>query len=222
MANNNLHQIPLYKRVLSYLKPVWLRYEKSANNPYLEVLLYRNRLQLATEDALYSDGDQYTPALEIARHFKKQLPTFESVLLLGVGMGSTVQVFRKLGCNAMYTLVEIDQVVLRLALEGLEKDSGAKLHPICTDAAKFMEENTEQYSFLFIDIFQSRVVPEFVSSRLFLAHCKRALTSNGCIAFNYIVSQRSELDTTLNNFATVFPNYKILESGINRIFVATV
>ncbi|NDC41773.1 MAG: hypothetical protein EBZ77_09520, partial [Chitinophagia bacterium] len=121
--------IPLYKRALSFIKPVWLSGGSSPINPRLEVLLYHDRIQLATGDALYSDGKYYTPATEIAKYLDKDLPQFEQVLMLGVGLGSLVDVLAEKGCTPAFTLVEKDEVVLRLATNYLQKWPKLQLTP---------------------------------------------------------------------------------------------
>lgn len=212
-------KIPLYKRLLSYFHPVWLRQYKSEANPYLELLIYRGRIQLGTQDALYSDGDAYTPAQAIIDHLKTDLPGIKKVLLLGVGLGSTVSMLHKAAGTTQFTLVELDEVILRLALERLNAWPDLKLAPHCVDAAAFVATNTEQFDLVFIDIFNSRTVPPFVSSLSFLSNCRKSLAPGGIIAFNYIINDMSDWQRTLSSFNGVFPTNHIVKNDINRIFI---
>src|SRR4051812_39338961 len=122
--------IPFYKKFFSYLYPVTLWKGPGDTNPHLELLLYCNRLQLTTPEALYSDGDRYTPALTAINNLKDLLPSVKSVLALGGGLGSIVRIVCSKGYKPQFTLVEKDKVVLRLALELLE-DQHADIIPIC-------------------------------------------------------------------------------------------
>ena len=196
-----------------------LRREPGAVNSDLELLLYCNRLQLATSDAMYSDGDKYSPAVEAIRGLKEFLPAMKEVLVLGSGLGSMVTVILSKGCSPRFTLVEYDKVVLRWALEFLE-GSNARTEAVCTDAALYMARNTARYDLIFIDIFNGRVVPDFVTGEAFLSQCRDSLTAGGHIAFNYMVNDKSEWEQTLAKVAVVFPSYKVIKNGVNRIIIA--
>ena len=141
----DIKKIPAYKRALSFFHPVWIKNEVGEINPHLELLLYKDRIQLATEDALYSDGDQYTPAIAVVNDLKDFLPEVKKMLILGVGLGSMVQIMRKGGYSPVFALVELDKIVLRLALEYLAQDKGARLEPFCEDAGVFMAKSKDQY-----------------------------------------------------------------------------
>ncbi len=217
----DIKKIPVYKRALSYLRPVWLRNEKSVINLQLEVLLYRGRFQLATGDALYSDGAHYTPALTAVRSLRKHMPAVKSVLIMGAGLGSMVQVVKKKGYNPRFTLVEIDKVVLRLAMDFLTNATDAVVEPVCADAMDFMRDNKNKFDLIFIDIFDSRTVPDFATSTEFLTQCRNSLTPGGNLAFNYIVNDDRKWAQAQKTFAAIFPDHKIIESSINRILVTT-
>jgi spermidine synthase len=141
------------------------------------------------------------------------------VLLLGAGMGSTMEIFGELGCKPRYTLVDADKETLRWAMEYAPAAIAQLSEPVCSDAAVFMEQNKRQYDFVFIDIFIGRHVPEFVVSQSFLQHCKTAVTPNGHLAFNYIINDATEWLRVQEVFAAVFLLYTIIEKGENRIFV---
>ena len=216
----DLKKIPAYKRALSYFHPVWLSNRKGTVNPTLELLLYKGRIQLATADALYSDGVYYTPALAVTNHLRKFLPGISKVLVLGVGLGSMVQVIRKMGLSPSFTLVEIDEVVLQLALGYLQLDADVSIDAVCQDARLFMATNTVQFDLIFIDIFDSRVVPEFTTSAGFLRNCRACIAPGGRVAFNYIVNDEKKWQKTQEVFASIFPRHTIINSDINRIFIA--
>ncbi len=212
-------KIPIYKRVLSYLKPVWLKNEVGYTNPHLELLLYKDRIQLATEDALYSDGKYYTPGVAVADYLKPFLPKVNSMLILGVGLGSTVQIMEERGYEPLFTLVELDKVVLKLALEFLAANTATKLNPYCEDAKVFMDNNTEKFDLIFVDIFDGREVPDFATSTDFLMKCRESLKPGGRLALNFIINDMMKWTTTQINFASAFPKHHIISNSINRIFI---
>ncbi len=202
------------------MRPVWLKHEQSVINLHLEVLLYRGRFQLATGDALYSDGIYYTPALSVVKHLKQHLPKVSNMLIMGAGLGSMVQIMCRKGYNPKFTVVEIDKVVLRLAMEFLSKATNAEIDPVCADALDFMSANKQQFDLIFVDIFDSRTVPDFATSPVFLMQCKNSLSTGGRLAFNYIVNDEAKWAATKKCFKVIFPKHLIFESGINRILIA--
>jgi len=199
---------------------VRVRQSAGAENSYLEILLYQNRLQLATDDALYSDGDKYVPAVTAVSNLKSFLPYIKTVLVLGAGLCSMVHVIRRKEFDPYFTLVEKDKVVLEWAMEFLEPNGPHKTQPICNDAQVFMRSNTSMYDFVFVDVFKGRVVPQFVITEEFLRQCRNSLSPGGHIAFNYIVNDANEWEDVKKTFSSVFPGNKIIQSGANRILIA--
>jgi spermidine synthase len=214
--------IPFYKRLFSYIYPVSVRRGRGQYNQYLEVLLYCNRFQLITSDALYSDGDKYRPARETVNSLKSFLPEIRNVLVLGTGLASMVRVLRSKGCNPKFTLVELDKSVLSLALEFLEEEQPGMLTPICGDAMVFMQHNTSRYDLIFIDVFNGRVVPEFVCTEAFMEQCRAGLAQGGHVAFNYIINDEDGWAMVKELFTRIFPDNIILSIGINRIMIGRV
>ena len=100
-------------------------------NPLLELLLYQGRLQLATADALYSDGNNYRPVIAMINHLKAHMPEIKTVLALGTGLGSLPQIMKRRGYQPHFTLVEYDKVVLQWAMELL---GDKNITPVCADA----------------------------------------------------------------------------------------
>jgi spermidine synthase len=181
--------------------------------------LYYNRFQLATREVFYSDGDKYIPALETCSHFKAFLPQVQQVLVLGTGLGSLVQVIDRKGYKPFFTLVELDKVVLKWALELVTAEAAERIVPVCEDAATYMRRNKRQYNLIFIDIFNSNIVPAFVYSEEFLLQCRESVAPGGHLAFNYMVIDKKEWEAVQRVFSIVFPGYKVISRGVNKILV---
>ena len=178
-------------------------------------------MQLVSNDAIYSDGDRYIPATAVVNNLKAFLPAVNNVLVLGSGLCSMVQVMHGKGYYPHFTVVEKDKVVLRWAMEFFEPERLSKIDPVCIDAQVFMERNTARYDLVFVDVFNGRAVPGFVFSTSFLRQCRASLSDEGHLAFNYIIDDKEEWNTVKNNFSGVFPNYHILELGVNRILISS-
>lgn len=214
-------KLSLYKRLLSQVIPVLLRKEQSQENPLLELYYYRGRYQLATADALYSDGEHYTPLKLGFKHIRKELPGVKSVLVLGTGLGSAVQVMKKMGFAPDFTLIEYDNTVLKWAMEVMPDYAGT-IRPMCIDAQAFMQTNTTKYDLLVLDIFISRVVPAFVTTAYFLTQCRNSINNEGKLIFNYIIQEKEEWHRVDAILRSVFPKCYCIDDGINRIIIATV
>ena len=192
-----------------------------SSNFVLDLYLYCNQFQLGNGEILYSDGDRYRPAIATVRHLKSFLPSVQKVLVLGTGLGSMVRILHGKGCNPQYTLVEYDKVVLQWAMETLEELQGVQLTPVCVDAREFMAKNNTRYDLVFIDIFIGRVVPDFVTTEAFLRQCKASLTEKGRLAFNYIINDMGKWAEMQQVFASVVPNYTVVNHEVTRIFITT-
>jgi predicted membrane-bound spermidine synthase len=195
-----------------------IRRSAGTDNAYLEINLYCNQLQLATDDALYSDGDRYVPAVAAIKNLKKFLPVMRTVLVLGAGLCSMVYVMRRRRCEADFTLVEKDKTVLEWAMETLPPKAET-MRPVCADAELFMQQNEVQYDFVFIDIFKGRVVPDFVLTHEFLQRCRNSLSEGGHLAFNYMVNNEQDWVRVRNTFTDIFPEHDIVKHGMNRILI---
>jgi spermidine synthase len=186
----------------------------------LELVLNQNRIQLATGDVLYSDGDKYLPAIVVYQHLSKFLKNTNNVLVLGAGMGSMMHVMNANGCRPHYTLVEKDKLILKWAMEFAPEASEDWILPVCDDAAAYMQRNTTTYDFIFIDIFYGREVPDFVVSADFLIQCRSALTKGGRLALNYIADDPQRWAEVETVFAAVYPHYEVLGVNVNKILMA--
>lgn len=214
-------KIPFYKRLLSFVRPVWIAQYSSPVNPYLEILLYNDRLQLATTDALYSDGRYYTPATTILRQLGNHtVQQCKSVLLLGGGLGSFIDVMAFSNHFPAYTMVELDEEVLGLALEYLQRYPTLTLNPVNADAAQFVITNKQQFDLVFVDVFVNRTVPAFVQTAGFLLQCCRCLSANGYFAMNYIVEQEDSWALMQQLLNRTFSNVQITTNNINKIITA--
>ena len=196
-----------------------LRQSGGGVNAHLFLFLFRNQFQLATEDAIYSDGDRYLPAIAVADHLRTFLPSVKRVLMLGSGIGSMVNVLHSKGYNPHFTLVEKDKVVLQWAMELFEPEEHTSIEPVCIDALAYMEQNTEKYDLIFVDIFNSREVPDFVTSERFLDLCRYSLMPEGHFAVNYIINYKPDWDNVKQLFTKLFPEHHEIAIDINRILV---
>jgi len=215
-------QLSLLKRILSYIYPVVIRKGSGTVNPVLELLLFRDEWQLATRDALYSDGTRYRPLLLAFEKIKKELPAVKKVLLLGSGLGSAVKILDKMGHHPEFTLLDIDTTILEWAKELMPEHLNKNIKYICDDAEHFIKSTNLNYDLIIVDIFKGRVVPDFVNDTSFLLDCKDHLNIHGILSLNYMINKPAEWNMFKDKITEIFPKNKIYPVGINRIINATI
>lgn len=209
------------QKLLSWFYPVRIKRLSSPIHPILEIFFFRNEFQLATEDAVYSDGSRYRPLLEAFNKVEQSLDNHANMLVLGAGLGSAISILKKKGyCMAM-TLVDNDEEIIKLNKEWRWKDS-TKATFFHEDARFFIENTHHQFNILVVDVFKDRVVPEFVTEKDFLKACHEKTVSGGKIILNYILNNEIEWKKMHSNFVALFPKHEIISFGINRVMIATV
>jgi protein-L-isoaspartate O-methyltransferase len=211
------------KRILSYIVPVTVAYSHGTENSFLEFILYRNQWQLATEDALYSDGNRYEPFRLAFKSIDRQHFTrLSSCLILGTGLGSIAQILTtKYHYKGHFSLIEIDRTILDWATDQLTTQGIVNISAHCCNAASFVKTDVKKYDLVCIDIFQGREVPEVFTEPEFLAHAKARLNEGGIWIMNYIINDDKELREFLRNVHDVFAKVKIIEKGENRILICS-
>lgn len=203
--------------------PVRIARSTSKQNEVLELYLYRNEYQLATKDALYSDGKKYKPLRMAFNALGKRLGQVKNVLMLGGGLASGAQILAQKGYFPRITLVEHDSVIIEWAMALLPDSRKVKVVPQCEPAELFVEKDEDaKYDMLVCDIFNSRVVPEFVTSHAFLQKCRRKINNGGHFVLNYIVNKDDQWQKASKAIDSVFPDNTILSDGINKVVIARV
>lgn len=209
------------QKIRSYLYPVKIRKSTGGVNPLLELFLYKGQWQLATEDAIYSDGNRYRPLRLAFGKIKQHLPDVKNALFLGTGLGSGVSILTKMGFYPHIDLVEIDATILSWAKELLPQEVIPNLNFICADAQNFIQQNSRKYDLIVADIFMSREVPDFVTGSDFLTGCKDSLAEGGVFILNYIITQKENWETVHQRIHELFPHLNIYSLGLNKVWVAT-
>jgi hypothetical protein len=219
----NTIRIHFFQRVWSYLEAVTLGESTSPQGGHLKLLLVRNQVLLLAEGALYSEGERYLPAVALARHLGDGLRRARTVLVLGVGVGSIVRVLRARGCYPRYTLVDQDRAILRWAMETLldeNRPQADQLEPVCQDAEAFMAENQRRFDLVFVDVFQGRKVPGFVTTPGFLGRCQAALAPGGRLVLNYLADDVEAWAKLQQSLLALFPGAEVASIRDNRILVS--
>lgn len=206
--------------ILSYLFPVKIWNGSSSQNPELELFIANGDWQLATRDAIYSDGRKYRPLVSAFRMLRKELNTVKSVLFLGSGIGSGVQILNNLGFYPACTLVDNDETILQLAAKLLPSPEDIRF--VCQDADVFVRHDNTIFDMIVVDVFTGRSVPQFVSTHEFIQHCCQHLAPHGILVINFMLNTEEDKKRFSRLKQWLPEHVRIIDIGINRVIVAIV
>ena len=176
---------PLWKRGLSFFKDVSLEQTSSLSNPYLEVLLVKDRHQLVTRDAIYSYDDKYENFRVAFDNVNWGKVSGNKVLLLGLGLGSVIYILeKKMGKLFDYKAVEVDSEICRLCNTYTLAYLKSYVETINNEAMRFLNYDNDTYDMIIMDIFQSAVIPQKFQSLAFLEFLSGKLNKGGMLLYN--------------------------------------
>jgi len=217
-------QHPFWKRWLSYFKEISLEQTSSLSNPYLEVLLVEGRHQLATKEAIYSFDDKYINFDFAFGEMDWSLVKGNRVLLLGLGLGSVILLLEKKYKKKLdYTAIEVDPEICRLCSEYTLDEIESFVEVIPTEAMKFIDNDTETYDLVIMDIFQSGDIPQKFQSNEFLHKLKARLKPEGLLLYNRLritAIDKEENASFRLQMKKVFAEMKELEIKHNIVFAS--
>ena len=217
-------KIPGWKRVLSYLVEWHMESAPSPINPHLYVSLSRGRYQLSTARAIYSYGDLYENFNRTFHRLRLDVFPVENVLVLGLGLGSVPfmleKVFKK---SYRYTAVEIDESVVFLAHKYVLSDLRSPVEVVCADAQAFVQQCSETYDLIAMDIFLDDVIPEEFESEEYLRQLADLLSPQGILLYNRLSRTPEDLKKTRDyyqgTFRRVFPDSAYVDVHGNWVLV---
>ena len=196
---------PPWKRWLSYLFEWHIESRSSEYNPHLYVSLKKGRYQLSTAHAVYSFEDLYDNFGDTFKQMDWEKLQAQRVLVLGLGLGSIPLLLQQhLGTDLHCTAVEIDEEVIDLATKYSLPDITLPLEVICADAQAFLEQTTEQYDLICMDIFLDDVVPERMEQQYFLELLRESLAPQGALLYNRLSLTWKDARATEAFFRDVF------------------
>ena len=220
-------QIPLWKKWLSHVKDVHLESHESTINPSLHLALVKGRLQLSTDNAIYSFEDKYDNFYKAFNKIKKAGKwTYHDVLILGFGLGSIPKMLEdnfKLQLN--YTAVEIDDVIIDMVSDYVIPHLQSSIQMIHADAHQFMQVNDQDFDLICVDVFLDEIIPDQFKTKDFLQLLSNSLSENGLVLFNMLGDY--EKDKTAAKlffkeyFKKAFPESSMMHTGTNYILASS-
>lgn len=217
--------IPTWKRYFSYLTEMHIESAPSDINPHLYVSLHKGKLQLSTENAIYSYGENYhnfakTFAQLDLSHLQK-----EEVLILGFGLGSIPIILEKtFDLDAYYTGIELDENVLYLFDKYVGDSLQSAIQLICADAQIYAATCQQQYKLICSDIFLDNEIPDTFYEASYLKNVARMKESDGLLILNTLAlteANQEQADAYFEQvFKKVFPEAVKLEVHHNYMLLS--
>ena len=155
-----MNVVPIWKRWLSYLYPIRLEETSSDTNERLEVILVKGSLQLCTDRAVYSYEYRYENFRKLFELFDFNRLKGDQVLILGLGLGSVIQLVNQYKPHANYTAIEIDDEVIYLAEKYVLNHLDNDIQIINTDGNTFLQITEQKFDLICMDIFIDDWIPQ--------------------------------------------------------------
>lgn len=206
----------ILKKYFSYLNIIPERTYQSTYNGVLEINWLNGKKILDTKNTNYSYGNL---GKVLQKGLKLVTTDFcsedTSILILGLGGGDVVkQLRRNFKSNANITAVEIDPMIIEIALKEFDIIPNSKLEIVNNDANIFLKYTKERYNLIIVDLFNDVTIPDFVFQTEFIKSVYHVLDLNGSIIFNtFILSdvhkvRNKKFVENLKRYFTVeeFPN----------------
>lgn len=214
--------IPPWKKWISYIFPLPVDAVESEKNGLLQVVVNKGRLQLCTENAIYSYDDLYDNFSKTFKKIPTALKQADDVLVLGLGLGSIPYMLQHVfNVNPRVTCVEYDEAVVELAWHYRMQYLTLPLDIIEADAAIFVAQCQSQYDIICLDIFKDVHIPEPFQSQDFLEELALLLRPNGILLYNCLgLLPQDKVKTKAffeGPFRAVFPHAVHLFTGSNEV-----
>jgi spermidine synthase len=217
--------ISKWKKWLSYFKEVHIESAPSEINPELYVCMQSGKLQLCSENAIYSYDENYHNFSGAFTQMNLGKIREKEVLIMGFGLGSIPLILKNtFGIDAYYTGIELDENVVYLYETYNAKNVKCHLQLICADALIFAATTQETYNLICSDIFLDNIIPAAFWERDYLENLKRSLNPGGAVLMNTLALteiNRKEADAYFENvFKKVFPKAVKLAVHLNYMLLS--
>lgn len=152
-----------------------------------------------------------------------RLQNVMTVLVLGVGGGTVIELLVKSFPRAVITAVDIDPTMIVIAKKyfGIDKYPNVRLK--CDDANRFVEHSTKKgtaFDLIVVDLFIGPKIPEFVSSTPFLKNLHAIVRPGGHLVINYLreLEYQAKSEELRLRLSTIWKNVVDVKFYNNRFF----
>jgi len=185
-----------FKQLLSYILPINIFQIESEINQNLEVTWNDGKLVLDSKNTNFSFGS-LERVMQIGLNMigKEQITNYNSALVLGVGGGSIIKLLQdEFHFNGKINGVELDPKIITIANQYFNLHKRKNVEITIMDAFEFVKNSEKKYDLIIVDIFQDKIMPDFLFSETFVTGLHKNLSENGSILFNSIVTLSTEFE----------------------------
>ena len=215
--------VDFFARIMSFFFRYTLEKRKSKWSENVALCLNKGTMELSTENAIYSYGKNYYAFADAYNKLNVKKYPIKNVLILGMGMGSIVEILEQYFDKLDFTGIEADSVIIELYKKYIQPKEGFNVNVIEHDAYEFVKDNTNQYDMINIDIFIDDVIPHPFHDHAFLENIKRGLSPEGIVLFNRLDSKAAYRQYNKEYwekvFCSVFKNSQSLKIRGNLVLV---
>lgn len=178
-----------YKKILSYFNVINEKRYDSIYNGVLEINWLNGKKILDTKNTNYSYGNLGKVLNKALKYTKTDfLKKDAEILILGLGGGDVVKQLREnFKSQARITAVEIDPVIIEVALNEFNIVPDSYLELIRDDAENFLKYTKERFDVIIVDLFYDMEIPDFVFQKSFIQIINNRLNIHGSVIFNTFV-----------------------------------
>ena len=212
----------LLKKIFSYVVDIPIEQRASSFSGQVEVTLRQGQYMLSTRNAIYSFGKKYTSFDTAFKKINIAAHPISSVLVLGLGLGSVIDLLEKHVDIQHIVAIDTDDVIIELAQKYLQSNLKNKVHFICADAAEFVNKNQEKFDAVLFDVFIDDKTPVHFMQPDFLEQLKKSVRKNGVLIYSKIedsIHSKIENRQFESKFLTVFPESFSVDANGNKMYV---
>lgn len=210
----------LFKLYFSFLIPQFVDLVDSEFNDKIKVEIYRGRYRTAV-GGFWQSGEYAENTLNFGLNNINTI-NIKNILLLGLGAGSMIGVLDKYFPKSMITGVEIDEQMVNIGKKYFNLKNYPDLKIVISDAAKFINEDNNNYDLIVSDLFVACKAPNFLISEKFISQIHNHLTDKGIFIGNFSQLQdyNAQTQNTLSNLKKIFPRVNPINKYPNLIIQA--
>lgn len=208
----------MLKKILSYIYPITIYKEKSSISDEIKVLLYNGNYLLDTTNTNYSYGSLQKVLKKGLYHIGKEtIQQMDSCLLLGVAGGSVVKTLtEEFQFNNQIIGVELDEHIISIANKYFNLNKIENFTCVIDDAQLYIKNTSLKFDLIIIDIFQDRIMPEFLFIEEFVSNYKKLLKPKGFIIFNFMWIGKEKI-SKINQFCSNFKSDEFLITHLKAV-----
>lgn len=154
------------------------------------------------------------------RTFTLERQSFPSILVLGVGGGTVIELLATWYPGATITAVDIDSTMIAIAKGYFGIGNVPNVRLIQADAKIFVNKKVKPFDLIIVDLFIGREIPAFVTKGSFYRDLKRLLMPRGSIILNYLreMEYQKKSDTLSGRLILLFSTVRDFVYANNRFF----